>query len=231
MASYMEEIRIGMIRLGDNILHFANGETVEVAKASFVDFMNYFQVTLMNPKVIVGIFIGAMMSFLFTGLTMNAVGRAAQLMVEEVRRQFREIKGILTGEGTPDYARCVEISTKGAQREMLLPSILAIATPILVGVLFGVAGVMGLLAGALGSGFVLAVFMANAGGAWDNAKKYIEEGNMGGKGSEAHKATVVGDTVGDPFKDTSGPSLNILIKLMSMVSIVMAGLTVAWSLL
>ncbi len=231
MASYMEEIRIGMIRLGDNILEFANGETVDVAKASFVDFMNYFQVTLMNPKVIVGIFIGAMMSFLFTGLTMNAVGRAAQLMVEEVRRQFSEIKGILSGEGTPDYARCVEISTKGAQREMLFPSLLAIATPILVGVLLGVAGVMGLLAGALGSGFVLAVFMANAGGAWDNAKKYIEEGNMGGKGSEAHKATVVGDTVGDPFKDTSGPSLNILIKLMSMVSIVMAGLTVAWSLL
>ena len=231
MASYMEEIRIGMIRLGDNILEFANGETVEVAKASFVDFMNYFQVTLMNPKVIVGIFTGAMMSFLFTGLTMNAVGRAAQLMVEEVRRQFREIKGILTGEGTPDYARCVEISTKSAQREMLFPSLLAIATPILVGILLGVAGVMGLLAGALSSGFVLAVFMANAGGAWDNAKKYIEEGNMGGKGSEAHKATVVGDTVGDPFKDTSGPSLNILIKLMSMVSIVMAGLTVAWSLL
>ncbi len=231
MASYMEEIRIGMIRLGDNILEFANGDTVEVAKASFVDFMNYFQVTLMNPKVIVGVFIGAMMSFLFTGLTMNAVGRAAQLMVEEVRRQFKEIKGILTGEATPDYARCVEISTKGAQREMLLPSLLAIATPIVVGVIFGVAGVMGLLAGALGSGFVLAIFMANAGGAWDNAKKYIEEGNMGGKGSDAHKATVVGDTVGDPFKDTSGPSLNILIKLMSMVSIVMAGLTVAWSLL
>lgn len=220
-----------MIRLGDNILEFANGDTVEVAKASFVDFMNYFQVTLMNPKVIVGVFIGAMMSFLFTGLTMNAVGRAAQLMVEEVRRQFKEIKGILTGEATPDYARCVEISTKGAQREMLLPSLLAIATPIVVGVIFGVAGVMGLLAGALGSGFVLAIFMANAGGAWDNAKKYIEEGNMGGKGSDAHKATVVGDTVGDPFKDTSGPSLNILIKLMSMVSIVMAGLTVAWSLL
>ncbi len=231
MASYMEEIRMGMIRLGDNILEFANGDTVEVAKASFVDFMNYFQVTLMNPKVIAGVFIGAMMSFLFAGLTMNAVGRAAQLMVEEVRRQFREIKGILTGEGTPDYARCVEISTKGAQREMLFPSLLAIATPILVGIIFGVAGVMGLLAGALGSGFVLAVFMANAGGAWDNAKKYVEEGNMGGKGSDAHKATIVGDTVGDPFKDTSGPSLNILIKLMSMVSIVMAGLTVAWSLL
>lgn len=231
LASYMEEIRIGMLRLGDHILEFANGDTVEVAKASFVDFMNYFQVTLMNPKVIAGIFIGSMMAFLFCGLTMNAVGRAAQKMVEEVRRQFREIKGIMTGEATPDYARCVEISTKGAQREMLFPSLLAIAIPIFVGIIFGVAGVMGLLAGGLGSGFVLAVFMANAGGAWDNAKKYIEEGNMGGKGSEAHKATVVGDTVGDPFKDTSGPSLNILIKLMSMVSIVMAGLTVAWSLL
>ncbi len=231
LASYMEEIRIGMLRLGDNLLEFANGDTVEVAKASFVDFMNYFQVTLMNPKVLVGIFIGSMMAFLFCGLTMNAVGRAAQKMVEEVRRQFREIKGILTGEGTPDYARCVEISTKGAQHEMLVPSLLAIAIPILTGVLLGVAGVMGLLAGGLGAGFVLAVFMANSGGAWDNAKKYIEEGNLGGKGSEAHKATVVGDTVGDPFKDTSGPSLNILIKLMSMVSIVMAGLTVAWSLL
>ena len=231
LASYMEEIRIGMLRLGDDILEFANGETVEVAKASFVDFMSYFQVTLMNPKVIVGIFTGSMMAFLFCGLTMNAVGRAAQKMVEEVRRQFREIKGIMTGDVTPDYARCVEISTKGAQQEMLFPSLLAIAVPILTGILFGVAGVMGLLAGGLGAGFVLAVFMANAGGAWDNAKKYIEEGNMGGKGSDAHKATVVGDTVGDPFKDTSGPSLNILIKLMSMVSIVMAGLTVAWSLL
>lgn len=231
LASYMEEIRIGMLRLGDDILEFANGETVEVAKASFVDFMSYFQVTLMNPKVIVGIFTGSMMAFLFCGLTMNAVGRAAQKMVEEVRRQFREIKGIMTGDATPDYARCVEISTKGAQQEMLFPSLLAIAVPILTGILFGVAGVMGLLAGGLGAGFVLAVFMANAGGAWDNAKKYIEEGNMGGKGSDAHKATVVGDTVGDPFKDTSGPSLNILIKLMSMVSIVMAGLTVAWSLL
>ena len=162
---------------------------------------------------------------------MNAVGRAAQKMVEEVRRQFREIAGILEGTGTPDYARCVEISTKGAQREMLLPSLLAIAIPIVTGVVLGVPGVMGLLAGGLGSGFVLAVFMANSGGAWDNAKKYVEEGNHGGKGSDVHKATVVGDTVGDPFKDTSGPSLNILIKLMSMVSIVMAGLTVAWSLL
>ncbi len=231
LASYMEEIRIGMMRLGDNILQFSNGNTVEVAKASFVDFMNYFNVTLMNPKVLVGIFIGSMMAFLFCGLTMNAVGRAAQKMVEEVRRQFREIQGILTGEATPDYARCVAISTKGAQQEMLFPSLLAILVPILTGILLGVAGVMGLLAGGLGAGFVLAVFMANSGGAWDNAKKYIEEGHLGGKGSEAHKATVVGDTVGDPFKDTSGPSLNILIKLMSMVSIVMAGLTVAWSLL
>jgi K(+)-stimulated pyrophosphate-energized sodium pump len=231
MASYMEEIRIGMLRLGSDILLFPDGETVEVAKASFVDFMSYFQVTLMNPKVLAGIFLGSMMAFLFCGLTMNAVGRAAQRMVEEVRRQFRDIKGIMTGETTPDYARCVEISTKGAQREMLLPSLLAIAVPILVGLLLGVAGVMGLLAGGLGAGFVLAIFMANSGGAWDNAKKYIEEGHLGGKGSEAHKATVVGDTVGDPFKDTSGPSLNILVKLMSMVSIVMAGLTVAWSLL
>lgn len=231
LASYMEEIRMGMLRLGNNVMQFANGDTIEVAKASFLDFMDYYQVTLMNPKVLSGIFVGSMMAFLFCGLTMNAVGRAAQKMVEEVRRQFREIKGILTGEGTPDYARCVAISTKGAQKEMLLPSILAILTPILTGILLGVSGVMGLLAGGLGSGFVLAVFMANSGGAWDNAKKYIEEGNLGGKGSDAHKAAVVGDTVGDPFKDTSGPSLNILIKLMSMVSIVMAGLTVSWSLL
>lgn len=231
LASYMEEIRIGMLRLGNDVLEFANGDTVEVAKANFVDFMNYYQVTLMNPKVLAGIFLGSMMAFLFCGLTMNAVGRAAQKMVEEVRRQFREIKGIMTGETTPDYARCVEISTKGAQKEMLLPSLLAIIIPILTGLIFGVSGVMGLLAGGLGAGFVLAVFMANSGGAWDNAKKYIEEGHLGGKGSEAHKATVVGDTVGDPFKDTSGPSLNILIKLMSMVAIVMAGLTAAWSLL
>ena len=185
----------------------------------------------MNYKVLVGVFIGAMLAFLFTGLTMNAVGRAAQKMVEEVRRQFREIKGILDGKGTPDYVRCVQISTGAAQHEMILPSALAILVPIVTGLIFGVAGVMGLLIGGLGAGFVLAVFMANAGGAWDNAKKYIEEGHFGGKGSDAHKAAVTGDTVGDPFKDTSGPSLNILIKLMSMVSIVMAGLTVAFSLL
>lgn len=230
LASYIEEIKIGLIRLGNMNLEMANGDVIPVSSASFGDFMNYYQVTLMNPKVLIGVFVGAMMAFLFCGLTMNAVGRAAQKMVEEVRRQFREIKGILTGEATPDYARCVAISTKGAQREMLFPSLLAIVVPILVGLLLGVAGVVGLLVGGLACGFVLAVFMANAGGAWDNAKKFIEEGNCGGKGSDSHKATVVGDTVGDPFKDTSGPSLNILIKLMSMVSIVMAGLTVAWSL-
>ncbi|MDR1722679.1 MAG: sodium-translocating pyrophosphatase [Tannerella sp.] len=231
LASYIEEIKIALIRVGHSVLEMSNGNVVETAKASFQDFMNYYNVSLMNPLVLVGVFIGAMMAFLFCGLTMNAVGRAAQSMVEEVRRQFREIVGIMEGKAEPDYARCVEISTKGAQREMLFPSLLAIIVPIFVGVIFGVAGVLGLLIGGLGAGFVLAVFMANSGGAWDNAKKYIEEGNFGGKGSDNHKATVVGDTVGDPFKDTSGPSLNILIKLMSMVSIVMAGLTVAYSLL
>lgn len=230
LASYVEEIKIALIRVGETTLQIGNN-IVETAKASLIDFMNYYNVNLMNPKVLIGIFIGAMMAFLFCGLTMNAVGRAAQKMVEEVRRQFRTIKGILEGKAEPDYARCVEISTKGAQHEMLLPSILAIIAPMAVGVIFGVAGVLGLLIGGLSCGFVLAIFMANSGGAWDNAKKYIEEGNLGGKGSENHKATVVGDTVGDPFKDTSGPSLNILIKLMSMVSIVMAGLTVAFNLI
>ncbi len=229
LASYVEEIKIALLRVGDSVLEMANGDQVQVATASFQDFMNYYNVSLMNPLVLVGVFIGAMMAFLFCGLTMNAVGRAAQSMVEEVRRQFREIAGIMEGKAEPDYARCVAISTKGAQKEMLFPSLLAIAVPIIVGVIFGVAGVLGLLIGGLGAGFVLAVFMANAGGAWDNAKKFIEEGNFGGKGSQNHKATVVGDTVGDPFKDTSGPSLNILIKLMSMVSIVMAGLTVSMS--
>ena len=228
LASYIEEIRIGLTRIGEEILIFADGSMIETHKATFVDFMYYYDVTLMNPKVLSGIFIGSMMAFLFCGFTMNAVGRAAAHMVEEVRRQFREIKGILTGEAEPDYARCVAISTKGAQREMVFPSLLAIIAPIATGLIFGVPGVIGLLIGGLSSGFVLAIFMANAGGAWDNAKKYVEEGNFGGKGGEVHKATVVGDTVGDPFKDTSGPSLNILIKLMSMVAIVMAGLTVAW---
>ena len=230
LASYVEEIKIALVRIGTETLDLGN-RVVDTAQASLIDFMEYYNVSLMNPKVLVGVFIGSMMAFLFCGLTMNAVGRAAQKMVEEVRRQFREIKGILTGEGTPDYARCVAISTKGAQREMLLPSILAILAPICTGLILGVAGVLGLLVGGLGAGFVLAIFMANAGGAWDNAKKFVEEGNFGGKGSDNHKATVVGDTVGDPFKDTSGPSLNILIKLMSMVSIVMAGLTVAIHLL
>lgn len=236
LASYIEEIKIALVRIAksaeDGLARVGSEMlTIEQIRVSnFEDFMGYYNVTLMNPIVLVGIFIGAMMSFVFCGLTMNAVGRAAQSMVAEVRRQFREIAGIMEGTAEPDYARCVEISTKGAQREMMFPSILAIVTPVVVGVIFGVAGVLGLLVGGLSTGFVLAVFMANAGGAWDNAKKYIEEGNLGGKGSDNHKATVVGDTVGDPFKDTSGPSLNILIKLMSMVSIVMAGLTVAWSL-
>ncbi|MFR4849348.1 sodium-translocating pyrophosphatase, partial [Alistipes finegoldii] len=228
LASYIEEIRIGLLHNGVTALDLPNGTTQLVEKASLLDFMEYYHVSLMNPTVLIGVFVGAMMSFLFCGLTMNAVGRAAQSMVNEVRRQFREIKGILTGEGTPDYARCVEISTRGAQREMLLPSLLAIAVPVVVA-WFGVAASWDCVGG-LSSGFVLAVFMANAGGAWDNAKKMVEEGHFGGKGSDCHKATVVGDTVGDPFKDTSGPSLNILIKLMSMVSIVMAGLTVAFHL-
>ena len=230
LASYIEEIRIGLLHNGIEVLTMPNGTEQLVQSASILDFMEYYRISLMNPTVLIGLFIGAMMSFLFCGLTMNAVGRAAESMVQEVRRQFREIKGILTGEGTPDYARCVAISTRGAQREMLFPSLLAIIVPVIVGLVFGVAGVMGLLVGGLSSGFVLAVFMANAGGAWDNAKKMIEEGHFGGKGSECHKATVVGDTVGDPFKDTSGPSLNILIKLMSMVAIVMAGLTVVFHL-
>ena len=226
LASYIEEVKIAMERTGATLTDL-KGNVINAAQATIPDFMNYFQVTLMNPKVLVGAFIGAMAAFLFCGLTMEAVGRAAQKMVEEVRRQFREIKGILEGKATPDYGSCVEISTRAAQHEMIFPSLLAIAIPIVVGCVLGVAGVLGLLVGGLAGGFTLAVFMANAGGAWDNAKKNIEEGNFGGKGSFAHKACIVGDTVGDPFKDTSGPSLNILIKLMSMVSIVMAGLTVA----
>lgn len=241
LASYIEELKIAIKhhcdvqKLAEYV--FPNGKSVPIdeimdgTQTNLAMFMDYFQVTLMNPKVLLGLFLGAMMSFLFCGLTMNAVGRAAQRMVAEVRRQFREIKGIMTGEAEPDYARCVEISTAGAQHEMILPSLLAVLAPIIVGIIFGVPGVFGLLAGSLSSGFVLAVFMANAGGAWDNAKKYIEQGHVGGKGSECHKAAVIGDTVGDPFKDTSGPSLNILIKLMSMVSIVTAGVNIAITLL
>ncbi len=224
LASYVEEIRMALERAGVAVLDLG-GRAISVSEASFADFMSYYNVTLMNPKVLAGLFVGAMMTFVFCGLTMNAVGRAAAKMVEEVRRQFREIKGLLEGKTEPDYGRCVRISTRAAQREMVLPSLLAIACPAVVGLLLGVPGVLGLLTGGLSAGFTLAVFMANAGGAWDNAKKYVEEGHLGGKGSEVHKATVVGDTVGDPFKDTAGPSLNILIKLMSMVAIVMAGLT------
>ncbi|MCR5759535.1 MAG: sodium-translocating pyrophosphatase [Bacteroidales bacterium] len=230
LASYIEEIKIALERVGEQVVA-VGGNLIKAADASILDILNNFNVSLMNPAVLAGVFIGAMMAFLFCGLTMNAVGRAASKMVVEVRRQFREIKGILTGEGTPDYKRCVEISTRAAQHEMLGPALLAIIVPVLVGIVLGVAGVLGLLIGGLGAGFVLAVFMSNSGGAWDNAKKYVEEGNFGGKNSECHHATVVGDTVGDPFKDTSGPSLNILIKLMSMVSIVMAGLTVGFHLL
>ena len=229
IASYIEEIKIALHRVGAMVDGVAG--KVDAAGASILDILHHYNVSIMNPALLAGIFIGAMMAFLFCGLTMNAVGRAAQKMVVEVRRQFREIKGILTGEGTPDYSRCVEISTKGAQREMIVPALVAIAVPVLVGVILGVAGVIGVLFGGLGAGFVLAVFMSNSGGAWDNAKKYVEEGHFGGKGSECHHATVVGHTVGDPFKDTSGPSLNILIKLMSMVSIVMAGLTATFHLL
>jgi K(+)-stimulated pyrophosphate-energized sodium pump len=231
LAAYVEEIKMFLVKFQNvEFLKLSSGEKIKTADATFGQIVDYFQVTLMNPKTLIGVFLGSMMVFLFCGLTMNAVGRAAEKMVEEVRRQFREIKGIMTGEAKPDYAKCVEISTKSAQREMMFPSLLAIIAPTLTGILFGVAGVMGLLVGALGTGFVLAIFMANAGGAWDNAKKYVEEGNHGGKGSHTHHAAVVGDTVGDPFKDTSGPSLNTLIKLMSMVAIVMTGLTVSWAL-
>ncbi len=233
LAAYIEEVKIGIIRIIDHIGHFTIG-TINVTKemiehADINWFMDTYNVTLMNPKVIIGIFFGAMLAFVFCSMTSKAVGRAASKMVDEVRRQFKEIKSIMDGTGKPNYASCVLISTKAAQHEMLLPSLMAIIVPILVGLFLGVAGVMGLLAGGLTTGFTLAVMLNNAGGAWDNAKKYIEAGNLGGKGSDAHKASIVGDTVGDPCKDTSGPSLNILIKLMSMVSIVVAGLTVAYS--
>jgi K(+)-stimulated pyrophosphate-energized sodium pump len=230
LGAYIEGIRASMIRTGQTILTLGS-ESVPVAQATLHDFMIYFNATIMNPTLIVGIFIGAAMPFLFSGLTISAVGRASGKMVDEVRRQFREIKGIMEGKAQPDYAACVDIATKAAQHEMLLPSSLAIVVPIITGLVLGVPGVMGLLIGSLSSGFVLAIFMANAGGAWDNAKKYIEEGMYGGKGSDSHKASIIGDTVGDPLKDTSGPSLNILIKLMSMVSIVVAGLIITYHLI
>ncbi|MGF7139814.1 sodium-translocating pyrophosphatase [Roseimarinus sediminis] len=244
LAAYMEEIKIWLKKLlvdgevlSRNGIQFMNDGTetaVEGAKqvllnnATIQDFSIYYDLSLFNPMLLGGLFLGAMMAFVFSAMTMKAVGRAAGAMVDEVRRQFKEIPGILEGTSKPEYAKCVAISTKGAQREMIVPSLLAIIVPIVVGLVFGVAGVVGLLMGGLTTGFTLAVMLNNAGGAWDNAKKYIEKGNFGGKGSEAHKAGVVGDTVGDPFKDTSGPSLNILIKLMTMVSVVMAGLTVVY---
>lgn len=245
LAAYMEEVRLwlskladksvdGFKQVGDTLFYTDHApvveqgqKAVELASANIRDFVFAYDLSIFNPMLLGGLFLGSMMAFVFSAMTMKAVGRAAGAMVDEVRRQFKTIVGIMDGSGKPDYARCVEISTKGAQREMLLPSLLAIAVPIIVGVILGVAGVVGLLAGGLVTGFTLASMLNNAGGAWDNAKKYIEKGNFGGKGSETHKAGVVGDTVGDPFKDTSGPSLNILIKLMTMVSVVMAGLTVA----
>jgi K(+)-stimulated pyrophosphate-energized sodium pump len=249
MAAYMEEVRLWLGRLidkapdqvkqiGDTLFYndvvpaVQEGQkAVHITAATVKDFAAAYDLSLLNPILLGGLFIGAMMAFLFSSMSMKAVGRAAGKMVEEVRRQFREIPGIMEGTAKPEYAKCVEISTKGAQSEMLVPSLIAIAVPLIIGVLFGVSGVIGLLAGGLSTGFVLASMLNNSGGAWDNAKKYIERGNYGGKRSEPHKASVVGDTVGDPFKDTSGPSLNILIKLMSMVSVVMAGLTVTFSLL
>jgi len=226
LASFLEEARQGMSHF-----HPDHPFTQTLRDGNMMDILKLFDVNIMNPRLIVGVFIGSMTAFLFCGLTMNAVGRAAKSMVEEVRRQFREIVGILEGKAEPDYARCVAISTRGAQHEMMLPAFLAILIPIAIGAIFGVAGVMGLLVGSLSTGFILAIFMANSGGAWDNAKKFIEEGNLGGKRSDPHKAAVVGDTVGDPFKDTSGPSLNILIKLMTMVSIVMVGVTLTMNLI
>ncbi|HNQ37355.1 MAG TPA: sodium/proton-translocating pyrophosphatase, partial [Prolixibacteraceae bacterium] len=250
LAAYMEEVRLwigkiaassdGVKEVGDVVFYTAKAavvpvaqegqRVVELASATIRDFTQAYDLSVFNPMLLGGIFVGAMMAFVFCAMTMKAVGRAAGAMVEEVRRQFREIAGIMEGKATPEYAKCVEISTKGAQREMLVPSMMAIIVPIAVGIFMGVPGVIGLLVGGLTAGFTLASMLNNAGGAWDNAKKYIEKGNHGGKGSEAHKAGVVGDTVGDPFKDTSGPSLNILIKLMSMVSVVMAGLTITASL-
>jgi K(+)-stimulated pyrophosphate-energized sodium pump len=231
IASYIEVVRLELQRSGLEQLEMRGGHIISLPEAGLADFMVYFNVTLLNPVVLAAMFVGAMVAFVFSGMTMQAVGRAAAAMVEEVRRQFSEDPGIMRGETEPDYARCVEISTLGAQREMIAPALLAVLVPVATGLLLGVAGVIGLLAGGLAAGFVLAVFLSNAGGAWDNAKKYIEEGHHGGKNSRAHHASVIGDTVGDPFKDTAGPSLNILVKLMSIVAIVTAGVTVSFSLL
>ncbi|MCA9237704.1 MAG: sodium-translocating pyrophosphatase, partial [Planctomycetales bacterium] len=244
LAAYIEEVKIWVAKLADltddklfhvgtsaftNDKELAGDGVVYAATAQIKDFVEAYDLSIMNPLLLCGLFLGGMMAFVFCAMTMKAVGRAAGAMVNEVRRQFKEIPGIMEGTGKPDYARCVAISTAGAQREMIVPSILAIAVPVATGLVLGVPGVMGLLAGGLTTGFVLATMLNNAGGAWDNAKKYIERGHYGGKGSEAHKAGVVGDTVGDPCKDTSGPSLNILIKLMAMVSVVFSPLVVKFS--
>ncbi|MEH6635401.1 MAG: sodium-translocating pyrophosphatase [Halioglobus sp.] len=231
IASYVEVVRMELLKAGQTTLELRNGFDIAITEATLADFMAYFDVTLLNPVVLVALFLGAMIAFAFSGLTMQAVGRTAGLMVEEVRRQFKADPGILRGTSEPDYARCVEISTIGAQREMLAPSVLVVVAPVVVSLVLGVAGVIGLLVGGLSTGFVLAVFLSNSGGAWDNAKKYIEAGHHGGKGSPAHRAAVIGDTVGDPFKDTSGPSLNILVKLMSIIAITVASLAVSYSLI
>ncbi len=231
LAAYIEEVEVWADKLkgSDQNLAFIMSEVAKSGKSSILALVDVFDVHLMNPLLICGLFVGSMMAFVFCAMTMKAVGRAAGAMVNEVRRQFKEIPGIMEGTGTPDYARCVAISTAGAQREMIVPSLLAIAVPVVAGLILGVAGVIGVLAGGLVTGFALATMLNNSGGAWDNAKKFIEKDNFGGKGSEAHKAGVVGDTVGDPCKDTSGPSLNILIKLMSMVSIVFTPVVVKFS--
>jgi K(+)-stimulated pyrophosphate-energized sodium pump len=249
VAAYMEEVKLWLGRLADksvdgykqigDVLFYkshvpvavhAGQKAIEVTHAGIKDFVDAYNLSLFNPILLAGLFIGAMMTFVFVAMAMKAVGRNAGRMVDEVRRQFREIPGIMEGTGKPEYAKCVAIATKGAQKEMVIPSLMAIIVPVTTGIIFGVPGVVGLLMGGMTTGFTLASMLNNAGGAWDNAKKFIERGNYGGKKSECHKASIVGDTVGDPFKDTCGPSMNILIKLMSMVAVVMAGVTVAWSL-
>ena len=249
VAAYMEEVKLWLGRLADksvdgykqigDVLFYkshvpaavqAGQQAVEVSHAGIKDFVSAYNLSLFNPILLAGLFIGAMMCFVFVAMAMKAVGRNAGRMVDEVRRQFREIPGIMEGTGKPEYGKCVAIATKGAQKEMVVPSLMAIVVPVVTGIIFGVPGVVGLLMGGMTTGFTLASMLNNAGGAWDNAKKYIERGNYGGKKSDCHKASIVGDTVGDPFKDTCGPSMNILIKLMSMVAVVMAGVTVAWSL-
>jgi K(+)-stimulated pyrophosphate-energized sodium pump len=248
VAAYMEEVKLWLGRLADNsvdgykqigdVLFYkshapaviqSGQQAIEVSHAGIKDFVSAYNLSLFNPILLAGLFIGAMMTFVFVAMAMKAVGRNAGRMVDEVRRQFREIPGIMEGTGKPEYGKCVAIATKGAQKEMVIPALMAIIVPVVTGIIFGVPGVVGLLMGGMTTGFTLASMLNNSGGAWDNAKKFIERGNYGGKKSDCHKASIVGDTVGDPFKDTCGPSMNILIKLMSMVAVVMAGVTVAFS--